>query len=111
MVANAKAEDLNFQWVMADGFYGRDSHFRHTLRDMNLTYMVDIPMDMTIYFEDPKPFIPPKSSKKGRTPMRLKASTEGMRLDKWLEQQPDLSLPANHCAKFSKGVLDSPILT
>ncbi len=64
MVASAKAQGFNFQWVEADGFYGRDSHFRHTLSAMNLTYMVDIPKDTTLYFEDPKPFIPPRSSKK-----------------------------------------------
>lgn len=110
MVANAKAQGLNFGWVGADGFYGRDSNFRRMLSDMNLTYMVDIPKDMTVYFQDPKPSIPPKSAKKGRTPTRLKASTEGMRLDKWLEQQPASAFQKITVRSAVKGPLTAQFL-
>lgn len=110
MIENAKAQELSFQWVGADGFYGRDSHFRRTIDGMTLTYMVDIPKDMTIYFEDPEPSIPAKTSKKGPTPTRFKASTESVRLDKWLEQQPDSAFQKITVRSAAKGPLTAQFL-
>lgn len=110
MIANAKAQNLHFQWVGADGFYGRDSYFRRRLNDMGLIYMVDIPKDMTIYLEDPKPVIPAKSSNKGRTPTRLKASIAGVRLDNWLDQQPDSVFRSITVRSAAKGPLTALFL-
>lgn len=110
MVEGAKAQDLNFGWVGADGFYGRDSYFRRRLDGMRLTYMVDIPKDMTIYFEDPKPFVPPKSSDKGRKPIRLKASVKGIRVDKWLAKQPDTVFEKITVRDTAKGALVAQFL-
>ena len=110
MVKDAKAQGLNFGWVGADGFYGRDSHFRRRLGDMELTYMVDIPKDTTIYSEDPKPGVPPKASNKGRSPIRLKASVKGVRLDKWLEKQPDTAFEKITVRDTTKGYLIAQFL-
>lgn len=89
LVIQARLQGINFQWVGADGLYGEDPDFLRTLDRMYETFMVDIHKDQHVYLEDPKPLVPPRKSKKGRKPTKLKAQTAPIRVDKWAEQQPD----------------------
>jgi SRSO17 transposase len=89
LVIQARLQSINFQWVGADGLYGEDPDFLRTLDRMYETFMVDIHKDQHVYLEDPKPLVPPRKSKKGRKPTKLKAQTAPIRVDKWAEQQPD----------------------
>ena len=110
MIAEAKDQQLNFNWIGADGFYGRDSHFRRSIAKMGLTFMVDIPRDTVIYLQNPKPAVPEKLSSKGRKPTLLKAQVKGIRLDKWLSEQAENDFEKLTIRKAKKGALKAQFI-
>ena len=68
---------------------GENPAFLRSLDQINETFMVDVHKDQHIYLENPEPVIPERRSNKGPEPKKLKAQTEPIRVDKWLEQQPE----------------------
>lgn len=110
IISKAQKRHMGFQWVGADCFYGRDSHFRQSLVDKGLLYMVDIPKDMIIYLEDPTPCVPAQKSKRGRAPKKLKASTEGFKLEKWVEDQADDAFTKLTIRQGAKGAMKARVL-
>lgn len=110
IIENAQVNKLGFAWVGADSFYGRDSYFRRSLANKELVYMVDIPKDTTIYLEDPKPSVPPRKSKKGPAPKRLRASVDGFKLEKWVEDQPQEAFTKLTIREGTKGAMKARVL-
>lgn len=110
IIGNAQDNNLDFHWVGADSFYGRNSHFRRSLAAKGLVYMVDIPKDTTIYLEDPKPCVPSRKSKKGRAPQKLQTHAVGFRLDKWVEDQPQEAFTTHTIRQGTKGPMKARVL-
>ena len=110
MVISARQRGVQFNWVGCDGFYGEDPSFLRALDQINVVFMADVHKDQLIYLEDPDPIVPVGKSKKGRKPTRLKAKTEPIRVDQWVQQQPGKAWKRRSIRDTTKGVLRVDIL-
>lgn len=110
MVFHARESGVRFNWVGCDGFYGSNPEFLRKLADNDEIFMADVHKDQNIYLEDPKPIIPEAKSKQGRPPSRLKAQEQSIRVDKWVENQPDNAWERIKVRDTTKGKLIVDIL-
>jgi SRSO17 transposase len=88
MVKQARASGTRFAWVGLDGGYGKEPWLLRALDAAGETFVADIHKSQVIYPADPQPRTPERASGRGRRPARLQAQTAGIRVDKWLAQQP-----------------------
>jgi len=97
IVSHARQNGLRYGWVGADAGYGKGPGFCLELDRMNERFVVDLHSDFPIYLEDPRPYLPEKTSRKGpkftryRTDasiIEVKAAVEGLKLC----EQPVLKL-------------------
>lgn len=86
LVKRARSNDLEYGWVGADSFYGRDRDFQQALARLGEVFMLDVPSDFRIYTHDPKPYLPP-SSRLGRTPTRYKSKRKSIEARQWAKRQ------------------------
>ncbi len=77
---------------------------------MHETFMADVAKSQTVYLNDPDPVVPPRTSKRGRKPSRLKAQCEPIRVDKWANQQPISRWKKTRVRDTTKGKLWVKIL-
>jgi len=110
IVKQAQKNQLNYNWIGADAFYGNDFNFREGLDELNEIYMVDIHKDTIIFLEEPSVKVPAKTSSRGRVPTRYKATPQGIRLDKWIQEQDDSSFKSITIRDSSKGALTAKVL-
>ncbi len=110
MVKNQRELGIRFAWVGADGGYGKEPAFLRGLDDINETFVVDIHKDQTLYLDDPEPTIPPRKNSRGRKPTRYKTEIKGMRVDKWVKQQPEADWCHYTLRNSTKGELRVQIL-
>lgn len=110
MVLHARSNGVRFNWVGCDGFYGSNPAFLRVLDECNEQFVADVHCDQRIYVEDPKPVVPAVKSKRGRKPSKLKAQVKAIRVDKWVEQQPDCEWRRVAVRDSSKGKLVVDIL-
>jgi SRSO17 transposase len=110
LVIEARMLGVEFEWISADSFYGKDTAFLRMLDLMDETFMADVAKDQTIYLEDPDPKVPEPRSKRGRKPSKLKAQCEPIRVDKWVEQQPASRWKRTQVRHTTKGKLRVKIL-
>ena len=88
MVAASRRLGVRFQWVIADGGYGKDPQFLRALDAQGECFMVDVHQDQHIYLEDPRPHVPESTHDRGRKRSRLRAQVEPVRAERWLAAQP-----------------------
>lgn len=62
--------------VLADAGYGQDGAFRAELRQLDLTYVVGIQSNVTVWAPGREPLPPPSWQGRGRPPTRLQRSPE-----------------------------------
>ena len=110
MVAAARRLGVRFQWVIADGGYGKDPQFLRALDAQGELFMVDVHQDQRIYLEDPKPFVPVTKQGRGRKHSRLQAQVESMRVDRWLESQPSSAWRRLALRDSTKGTLQVDVM-
>lgn len=72
LVKHAQAIGLNYGWVGADSFYGRDKGFHQALDALGEIFVLDVPKDFRIYRNNPRPTLPAASAV-GRTPSRYQS--------------------------------------
>jgi SRSO17 transposase len=77
MVRAARKQGIRYQWVGGDGLYGHDSKFRYALDDDGDHYVLDVHEDETVYWDDPHPYLPEKTSNRGRPPTRYRVDVTG----------------------------------
>ena len=58
--------------VLMDAAYGNASYLRQHIHDLDLHYSVHVTSDVTVWHCDEVPQIPPKRSRRGRQPSRLR---------------------------------------
>jgi SRSO17 transposase len=58
-----------FDWITADEEYGRNGEFLDDLEELGLRYVVEVPVNTTVWTEDPAGCIPPYGGR-GRMPTR-----------------------------------------
>jgi SRSO17 transposase len=105
LVLEARRQGIQFGWVGADGFYGENPAFLRSLDQINETFMTDVHKDQNIYLKNPEPVVPERRSNRGPKPKNLKAQTEPIRADKWLEQQPEEAWQRTIVRDTTKGKL------
>ena len=105
LVVEARKQGIQFDWVGADGFYGEDPAFLRSLDQMKETFMVDVHKNQHIFLENPEPVVPERTSNKGPAPKKLKPQTEPIRVDKWLECQPEEAWQRTFVRDTTKGKL------
>jgi len=110
MVRHQRALGLRFAWVGADGGYGKDPAFLRGLEAMGETFVVDIHKDQQIYLQDPQPIVPETTTTRGRRRSRRQAQTDRIRVDQWLDAQPDTPWQQVTIRDSSKGKLCVEIL-
>jgi SRSO17 transposase len=110
MVRHSRRLGMRFSWVGADGAYGSDPAFLRALEADGETFMVDVHKDQHIYLEDPEPVIPAPTSGRGRKPQKRVAQREPIRVDRWLESQPDSAWRRLTLRDSSKGKLCVEVL-
>lgn len=76
---------VSFDFIGADGFYGNDVGFASKIEELGYLYMVDVHSDQKIFTERPELIVPKRKSNRGRTPSRLKATTEDTNVGKYLK--------------------------
>lgn len=79
------SQGITFDFISADGYYGNDASFAHMIDQKGYVYMLDIHENQTIYLERPELIIPERTTKKGATPKRLKATTPSISVSEYLE--------------------------
>ena len=104
LVKRAINNKLDFGWVGADSFYGRDKKFQKELDPLGQTFVLDVPNDFRIYTHDPKPYLP-SPSKTGRTPTRYKTHWVSLEAKQWAKQQGAKAYRAYTFRNGSKGPL------
>jgi SRSO17 transposase len=109
IVRRQKSDGIRFNWVGADAGYGKEPSFLREL-DKEGIFVVDIHKDQRIYLEDPRPIVPEPASNKGRKPSRLMAQSEDIRVDQWMEQQPNDAWHRVIVREGTKGMLEVDIL-
>lgn len=68
MVDRARANELPFERVACDAFYGRERQFRADLQAKNILYAADIPANTHVYRREPRVGVPQKRHRRGRAP-------------------------------------------
>lgn len=110
MIFHARRNGVRFKWVGCDGFYGSNPAFLRTIDDNHERFMADVHCDQRIYLENPDPVVPAAKSQKGRKPSKLKAQTRAVRVDKWVEKQPEEAWRRVMVRNSTKGKLIVEIL-
>jgi len=79
LLDKAIANKLPFQCLTCDDLYGRGHNFRKEVDERNITYVADVPWDLTAYIEKPETGIPERKGGKGRKPTRWKVLNDAKR--------------------------------
>jgi SRSO17 transposase len=66
---------VNLDWVVADELYGRNGEFLDELESLGQRYLVEVPVNTTVWTEDPASCVPPYG---GRGPVPTKPTRESV---------------------------------
>jgi len=110
MVFQARRNGVRFKWVGFDGFYGDNPAFLRHLADNGEEFIGDIHKDHQLYYEDPRPVVPPPTSSRGKQPSKLQAQTRSMRVDEWVRKQAPEAWKRVEIRESTKGKIVVDIL-
>jgi len=89
IVRHARKNNLRFGWVGADAGYGKGPGFCNELDEMGETFVVDVHSDFHVFLQDPKPYLPKKNAKRGRSPVRHRTDQESREVRKVVDSIPE----------------------
>lgn len=89
LIDKVVASGARFNWIGADGFYGKDPSFLRSIDNRGLTFVVDIHSDQRVFLNDFSPSVPIKTHDKGRAPIRLKTEEQSVRVDSLIDSFQD----------------------
>lgn len=110
MVSAARGLGVRFQWVIADGGYGKDPQFVRALQAQGERFMVDVHKAQLIYLEDPKPHVPQPTQIRGRKRSRLHTQAKAVQVEQWLAKQPQSAWKRITLRDSSKGELQVEVV-
>ena len=105
IVENALQNGLRFGWVGADGGYGKGPEFCRSLDDMGQKFVVDVHADFRVYLEDPKPYVPVKTKKRGPQFKRYRSDVKSLEARQVVGECSLSSQPVLNLRKTSRGNL------
>ena len=114
IVSHARQNRLRFGWVGADAGYGKGPGFCLALSRMGQRFVVDLHSDFRVYLEDPRPYIPEKTSGRGRKCARYRTEAKGFEAKAVVErfglsEQPILRLRDTTRGPLKVRVLRLPV--
>jgi len=110
IVRHARTLEIRFDWVGIDGGYGKEPQFLKILDDEGEQFVADVHKDQVVYLEDPAPFIPPKSTARGRAPSRYKTDVDKITVADWSAGQPEEAWQRIIIRDSTKGPLEADFL-
>jgi SRSO17 transposase len=110
MIESARERNSSHQWIGADAFYGNDPWFLRKLDQLGETFMIDIHANQHIYLDEPTPYIPERSSGRGRIPSRLKTDLQSQKVSTWVKQQQQHAWEKIAIRDSSKGIIEAEFL-
>ncbi len=105
MVVAAQANGLSFDWVAMDALYGQVPECVREIDRYGLNFVADVHRDQIVYTEDPRPYLPRRKDRQGRKPTRLRARTEGIRVDDLYKEDPLASWHTIRVREGTKGTV------
>lgn len=105
MLIQDKERGLKFNWVGGDGLYGHSFELCKSIDELNLFFVLDVHKDETVFEEEPIFSIPEKQQGAGRTPEKLKANIDSIRLDNLISKIPVLDWKKEEIRDTTKGKL------
>ena len=88
IVRHGRRNNLRFGWVGVDAGYGKGPGFCFALDEMGETFVVDLHSDFHVYLEDPKPYVPKKTNKRGRTFQKYRTDKESVEVGGFVRSLP-----------------------
>jgi len=85
IVEHSREIGLRYGWVGADAGYGKGPGFCFALDEMGETFMVDLHSDFQVYLEDPKPYLPQKKTKSGRSFIKYQSDHKAIEVKSLLD--------------------------
>jgi SRSO17 transposase len=110
-IRHARSQGVRFSWVGADGGYGKEPDFLTALDRDGEIFVADVHNPQVIYLEDPAPYIPQRSSSKGRPPSQYVTDASKITVKSWVANQPDNDWCQITTRDSSKGKQRADILT
>jgi len=105
MIRRAKANDVKFEAVACDTFYGRSSWFRDQLAEDKIEYYADVPSNTRVYLEQPAIGVP--QHKRGRKAVKARVlSPKALRVDQF-RQHPATIWRSVELRTSEQGILTS----
>ena len=105
IIDHARQKGLRFGWVGADAGYGKGPGFCLALDQMGEQFVVDVHSDFRVYLQDPKPYIPESSGKKGRKHTRYKTDAESFEVQEIVKQFALCKRPPIKVRQTTRGIL------
>lgn len=105
MINGAISNNINFGWIAADAFYGRDTKLLNKIDDSNMKFVADLPMHHTVYLKDPDPYLPRRKKKIGRKFVHLRSRSEAFKVQTLFEQVTEHQWVPIHVRDTTKGDL------
>jgi len=105
IIEHQKRNNISFDYISADGYYGNDADFDRKIDRMGYVYMLDIHSDQKIFLEKPELYLPERKSKKGPTPKHLKSSINGVTVKEYLQGLKSKDWQTIGVRNSAKGVL------
>ena len=72
MILHARSDNIPFEFVAMDGFYGEQPKLLNDLETNHIEYMADIPCNTRVFLQFPTLALPQRRGSRGRRPTRLK---------------------------------------
>lgn len=105
IVKHAREKGLRFGWVGADVGYGKGPGFCFALGEMGETFVVDLHSDFRVYLKDPEPYLPEKSSNRGRQFTKYQTDQESFEVGKLVNSLPEKCWKTMTLRHTTRGVL------
>lgn len=103
LAQQARKDGIIWDFCGADAFYGHSTDFRRTMDDLT-QYVFDVHSDQTVYLADPKPFLPERTSERGRLPSRLTTTAFHQTAAELVAEQPEKAWQTIEYRSGTKGV-------
>ena len=103
LAQQARKDGIIWEFCTADALYGHSTDFRRTMDDLT-QYVFDVHSDQRVYLADPKPFLPERTSERGRTPSRLTTTAFHQTAAELVAEQPASAWQTIEYRSGTKGV-------
>lgn len=105
MIAATQSNGLSFGWVAMDAFYGQVPECVRDIERYGLNFVADVHRNQIVYTEDPRPYLPRRKNRQGRKPTRLRARTEGIRVDDLYKEEESVPWHTVRVREGTKGMV------